>query len=499
MPKNKTDFFEKILRKDILLIILIAGAGTLLRIVFLNARSLTFDEGASLMFTKASLPDMIQGTMADVHPPLYFLILHFWAKINSSLIFLRFLSTIFGIASIFLMGFVGKKFFGSKVGILVTLITALSPAFIFESTNLRMYSLGIFESILILYFFFQFLKNQNLFNSLGLLLSTIFGFYTHYYFALAAINLNIFILLNYARDRKILRVWFWLQACLIISSLPLIFGYFQSAHPQLFPAPNSLLKIPGVFASFIISWDALQILKIYPFIALNTLFLSYVSLVFIFSFFFLYGLKNSKKNSLFFSLSLYYLFFPIFFVAFYSFFVKPIFGLRSFIIFSVPFYSLVALGLSKLKGSFFKVSLFLLATLFLLLQYQGFQNSWQSVAPYYFVKENVQEGDLVAYSDPSLLIPGRYYLEHQENFALVPTWLSPETAEALGYKEKELKNLQFTSSRLWYFLLEPQYFNGDLAQKKQKELETDYLVILSKNYKDLNLRITLFDLTQKSP
>lgn len=493
--KSMRQFLKKLTKKDHLVIIFIAIIGMVLRLFFLTVRPPTFDEGQSLLFVKTGLMQMIKGTMADAHPPGYFFLLSSWAKINPDLFFLRFFSTLLGTAGILTAGFMGKKLFGGKVGIITSLLVGISPVYIFESTNARMYSLSILISFLLIWFFLQFLKHRNLLNFCALGLILILGVYTHYYFILAIIALNFFILLNLRKNLTILKSWVLLQLAVLIFLLPLIFLFLTSSHPQLLPVANSPLKIPGVFAVFLISWDAIQILKIFPFAGLNSLLVFFILIATIFFIVFLYGLRSLKKFPLLFPFFIFYIFLPILIVSFFSFFIKPIFGIRSFILFSPPFYFAAALGLAKLKSGLVRAFLFLLLALFLFVQYQGFKKSWDSSLPYYFVKENSRPDDLFAYSDPYLLVLGRSYLDGKGHFAIIPTWMAPEMSKAMGYEERDWKNSDAEGRRLWYFRLEGQYFNGDLAQKKQEELEASYPTILGKRFEDAKLQITLFDLT----
>lgn len=490
-------FLKKLKKNDNLVIILIAVIGMVLRLFFLGVRPPTFDEGQSLLFVKTSLIQMIKSTISDAHPPGYFFLLSSWAKINPDLFFLRFFSILPGTAVILTAGFMGKKLFGGKVGIITSLLVCLSPVYIFESTNARMYSLSILISFLLIWFFLQFLKNRNLLNFCALGLILILGVYTHYYFILAIIALNFFILLNLRKKLAILKSLILLQLAVLIFLLPLIVIFLKSSHPQLLPVVNSPLKIPGVFAVFLISWDAIQILKIFPFIGLNSLLVFFILLTAVFFIVFLYGLRLLRRFPLIFPFFIFYIFLPILIVSLYSFFVKPIFGIRSFILFSPPFYFAAALGLAKLKSGLVRAFLFLLLALFLFVQYQGFKKSWDSSLPYYFVKENSRSDDLFAYSDPYLLVLGRFYLQGNNHFALISTWMAPEMSKAMGYEERDWKNSVIGVKRLWYFRLEGQYFNGDLAQKKQKELEASYPIVFSKSFEDASLRITLFDLEQK--
>ena len=58
------------------LIIVLIGLG--LRVYRLDAQSFWYDEGNSARIAERSLQLIIEGAAGDIHPPLYYLALHFW-------------------------------------------------------------------------------------------------------------------------------------------------------------------------------------------------------------------------------------------------------------------------------------------------------------------------------------------------------------------------------------------------------------------------------------
>ena len=53
-------------------------AGFATRLWMLGDKSLWLDEAFSWKMARFPVPDMIRGTASDVHPPLLYLILHYW-------------------------------------------------------------------------------------------------------------------------------------------------------------------------------------------------------------------------------------------------------------------------------------------------------------------------------------------------------------------------------------------------------------------------------------
>ena len=58
-------------------ILLLAGV---LRFAHAGAASLWFDEAFAVLTARLPLRDLLATVASDVHPPLYFVLLHFWQK-----------------------------------------------------------------------------------------------------------------------------------------------------------------------------------------------------------------------------------------------------------------------------------------------------------------------------------------------------------------------------------------------------------------------------------
>lgn len=80
--------------------------------------------------------------------PLYYLLLRVWTIFGQDEIWLRSLSVGFGVGSVFLVYRLGRQVAGETVGILASLLLAVSPMFIYFSQMVRMYSAGTFLGIL---------------------------------------------------------------------------------------------------------------------------------------------------------------------------------------------------------------------------------------------------------------------------------------------------------------------------------------------------------------
>ncbi|MDP2728487.1 MAG: glycosyltransferase family 39 protein, partial [Dehalococcoidia bacterium] len=79
-----------------LLVVLVAFG---IRVWRLGSQSLWVDEGISVLFSSKAPADLVQSIIAeDLHPPVYYIVLHYWmALAGSSEFALRFLSAAMGL------------------------------------------------------------------------------------------------------------------------------------------------------------------------------------------------------------------------------------------------------------------------------------------------------------------------------------------------------------------------------------------------------------------
>lgn len=133
------------------------GAG--LRVIHADWDCLTRDESFSWRLIQYDWGEMIERTAADVHPPLYYVILKGWARASgSSIVWLRHFSIVWGVASAALMYFtVGEAVRQGRVGSSRTLervagllgaaLVTFHADQIVASRTARMYSLGVFLAV----------------------------------------------------------------------------------------------------------------------------------------------------------------------------------------------------------------------------------------------------------------------------------------------------------------------------------------------------------------
>ena len=123
--------------------ILLAAFG--LRLVLLADADIWWDEGLAVWAARQSVLDMLRWTAADVHPPLYFLLLKLWLGLAGDGEFaVRLLSAVSGTLTVAALWYLGRLLAPGRPWIALggALLLAVSPFAIWWSQETRMYMLG---------------------------------------------------------------------------------------------------------------------------------------------------------------------------------------------------------------------------------------------------------------------------------------------------------------------------------------------------------------------
>ncbi|MDH7488478.1 MAG: glycosyltransferase family 39 protein [Anaerolineae bacterium] len=124
------------------LLTLVLALAAVLRFYRIGAQSLWNDEGTSAALALRDLATITRDAAHDIHPPLYYWLLHFWVRLwGVSELALRSLSALLGVGTVALVFFIGEALFGAEVGLLAAFLAALSPFQVYYSQETRMYML----------------------------------------------------------------------------------------------------------------------------------------------------------------------------------------------------------------------------------------------------------------------------------------------------------------------------------------------------------------------
>jgi uncharacterized membrane protein len=151
--------FKTKIEKNLLWFILLLAS--LLRFFGLVKRDFWYDEAFTGVAVKENFSNMIGMIINDVHPPLYYMALKFFASFFGYSVFgIRLFSAIFGVLSVWAVYLVAREMFNKKVALWSAFITAISPFAIQYSQEARMYAMLVFLILISTYFFIKALKSN---------------------------------------------------------------------------------------------------------------------------------------------------------------------------------------------------------------------------------------------------------------------------------------------------------------------------------------------------
>ncbi len=263
-------------RTLLLLAILALALG--LRLYGLDAQSFWNDEGTSVALAGRDLATITANASHDIHPPLYYFLLHYWVGVAGTSEFAaRALSAAIGTLAVGATYALARRLLSVRAALPAALLAALSPFQVYYSQEARMYILATLMGLLLALAAHDLLAawaagERRLISWRAglLLLAGAATLYTHYYGAtlLLAVNLG-FVAWWLAQGRRLTSplgsVWRWaaLQALILAAFLP-----------WLRLAWHTLATWPSVSAPFSLGELALNLMAVLPLgitVEMNTL------------------------------------------------------------------------------------------------------------------------------------------------------------------------------------------------------------------------------------
>jgi 4-amino-4-deoxy-L-arabinose transferase-like glycosyltransferase len=488
--------------------ILLVVAGVFLRLLFLGKNDLWNDEAASFIFSWVS--------PVTQNPPFYNILLKGWISFfGSSEFSLRLPSVIFSSGSLIVLYLFTLRLFDRPTALVALLLCCLSPFQLWYAQEARSYTLILLLGLsgtYLLYLFFE--KRKKIYLAGYLALATL-AFYTNYIFpALFIAQLFVFFWL-FKDDKKI--------APLLLSPFILAGLFFLPGAKQFFakimfimkgfwiptPIPSSLLVtlenfILGYSGTTDLYWliDVVLILLLVPLV--------------------IYGLfkKNNQKTQLIICLFLWA--FPTLLVYTLSVLFASFYLDRSLIVLTPYFYTILALGITRLNNK--KIRTVFVGALILLLaigDYRYFSGQMFEPAsapkagkrhhtgtylkkPFkplvHFLKQNMKADDYLLFGYLAPFCPLVHYLGYPKNryrstiFYVYDTGVNNSDyerpyQEVLGYStfhrpmEEILSKIKREKVKTVYFLGGDWPRDGQLDENSQKVKE-----FLDKNLKLINAR-----------
>lgn len=187
---------HQILTDDKRLLALAIIVGAILRVSTLARKSLWLDEIVTLRIASMDVGDIIirNTIQAEPHPPLYYLLMHYWIQLGSNEMILRFPSAFAGILTIPLMYGLLRQWFGRWSAIVAAWFLAIAPLHIWYSQEARMYALVCMLGLASTFFYSLGVRLGDTLYWIAWSSVTVLGLYTDYsMLLLVLIQLTLFV------------------------------------------------------------------------------------------------------------------------------------------------------------------------------------------------------------------------------------------------------------------------------------------------------------------
>lgn len=132
-------------------------------------------------YVRDSIVTVFDNIRADVHPPLYYLLLDAWALVTGNSDFtLRYLSALCGPLALAALYATAKRWFDAPTALIATLFLATSGFFLYYTREVRMYSLYLALSVIATWTYTRWWHRPTLLRSVLYGISAALLLYTHY-------------------------------------------------------------------------------------------------------------------------------------------------------------------------------------------------------------------------------------------------------------------------------------------------------------------------------
>jgi len=470
---------EFIKSKIVPIILIILGA--VIRFYNIGRRSLWLDEAITVQLAQSSIREIIiNRASTGIHPPLYFLIIHFWIRLfGDSEIALRGFSSVFSILSIYLIYKLSSKLFGVTVGVISAFLFAFSPFQLYYSGEARMYPFLTFLLLLSIYLLYQWISESKKNSLIYLIIVNIIALYTHIYASFLILAENIFVLIKKVKDFNSFKKWIVSQLIILIIFSPWIYVIFVNRTPEVYQGKqtltldvvrNSFIEINLGYARSIFSNSLIY-------------YFSYFILIF-----FLIGLfppYKDKTGILLISLS--------FFVPFFTLIIgslnKSFFSARYLSPFIFGYFILIGRGMKRVK--FYPILTILIVGIFLIdglaiynynQRLDFISRPWRDAVNYIHSKSS--PNDMVIITAPQMYRPFDYYNRGK---------LSRATLDGFGNVSVDIYRNIYGKDRVWFVMAGEE--SADPRGKIKEWLDSNLCRIDIKEY--YRLKVYLYEIPEE--
>lgn len=242
-------------------LLLVVGFALIFVVISLSigmSQSVWFDEAYSITLAKRPIGELVHLTAIDVHPPVYYLFLHFWGGLfGFGELSLRLSSVIPMFFAIILMAILLKRLFNKPFAGFATLLLCLSPMLIRYGFEIRMYAMATMLAVLatIVLVLIEAEKNAKRRHLLQFAYATLvaLGMLTLYYTIVIWLTHFAYLIWQTVKSKKsILRQEFWMMYILaVLLFTPWLFvaiKQFTNGALAQISEPMTVNNLLGVFS-----------------------------------------------------------------------------------------------------------------------------------------------------------------------------------------------------------------------------------------------------------
>ena len=177
MTVNET---RSIWDRDLVWVAGLTAIGALLRFYQLGGMGLWLDESNSVIIAGEDFPGLVARLRLDSSPPLYYLLLHFWAQIfGIGQLAVKSLSAVFGTLLIPATYLLGRELAGRRTALWTAALITVAPLAIYYSREVRMYSLLPLLAVLTAWFAIRYIRRGSVPDLVGYAVAATACVYTH--------------------------------------------------------------------------------------------------------------------------------------------------------------------------------------------------------------------------------------------------------------------------------------------------------------------------------
>jgi mannosyltransferase len=469
MSLRPTEFKTRAPDQNTLIVLALLMAGVIIfSLIVLSNQSLRLDEAQSLWQTSHSPMVILQLVAGDVHVPLHHLLLHFWEKIlGNSVALARDLSLIFFVATIPAVYLLGNLSFSRSTALFAAIMVAISPFLNWYGSEIRMYSLLTFITVLNQYFFILLYKKRPIIAGTwwGYGLTAFLGIFTHYFFGLVLLSEIVFYFFN----RKLFTKNSFQRLIIIGFLLMMVLGpwlyYVYSlkqlgnSQPQL--AKPTTVNLFNTFSQFLFGFQDDHV---------NSIIISLWPLSVLLAFLALRKKILILPDAYFFLLSA---LLPILVAFIISLSIRPLF-LTRYLILTVPsLYIFLGWVISTYPKQLQKTIKAILIIGMLIMSFQQIVSAYTPVKENYreatiYLNYNVDPQDVIVVSAPFTIYPVEYYYRGSASITTLPIW-DRFTSGGIpafdpGALAQQVDIIKGTHARLWLLLSYDQGYENQIYQ-----------------------------------